>query len=65
MITMPYAHCKGILLGTLTMEMGGEVNIHHIDSISSIFGRVFFRGGGFGDVSLFPPMCLALEFNEY
>lgn len=24
-ITMPYAHCKGILLGTLTMEMGGEV----------------------------------------
>ena len=22
---MPYAHCKGILLGTLTMEMGGEV----------------------------------------
>jgi len=25
LITMPYAHCKGILLGTLTMEMGGEV----------------------------------------
>lgn len=22
---MPYAHCKGILLGTLTMEMGGQV----------------------------------------
>lgn len=26
-ITMPYAHCKGILLGTLTMEMGGDVYI--------------------------------------
>ncbi len=25
LITMPYAHCKGILLGTLTMELGGEV----------------------------------------
>jgi len=27
LITMPYAHCKGILLGTLTMEMGGEVSL--------------------------------------
>ncbi|XP_059179710.1 oxysterol-binding protein-related protein 8-like isoform X2 [Physella acuta] len=26
-LTMPYAHCKGILLGTLTMEMGGKVTI--------------------------------------
>ncbi|KAH9496384.1 Oxysterol-binding protein- protein 8 [Bulinus truncatus] len=26
-MTMPYAHCKGILLGTLTMEMGGKVSI--------------------------------------
>ncbi|KAL1416441.1 hypothetical protein MTO96_000722 [Rhipicephalus appendiculatus] len=26
-ITMPYAHCKGILMGTLTMELGGKVNI--------------------------------------
>lgn len=26
-ITMPYAHCKGILIGTLTMEMGGKVTI--------------------------------------
>ncbi|KAK3101068.1 hypothetical protein FSP39_000723 [Pinctada imbricata] len=26
-ITMPYAHCKGILIGTLTMEMGGKVSI--------------------------------------
>ncbi|ESO08840.1 hypothetical protein HELRODRAFT_168751 [Helobdella robusta] len=26
-ITMPYAHCKGILIGTLTMEFGGEVSI--------------------------------------
>ena len=24
-ITMPYAHCKGILVGTLTMELGGQV----------------------------------------
>ena len=24
-MTMPYANCKGILLGTLTMEMGGKV----------------------------------------
>ncbi|MRA76005.1 hypothetical protein GH890_31720, partial [Bacillus thuringiensis] len=27
LITMPYAHCKGILIGTLTMEMGGKVSI--------------------------------------
>lgn len=26
-ITMPYAHCKGIVLGTLTMELGGKVKI--------------------------------------
>ncbi|XP_067656218.1 oxysterol-binding protein-related protein 8-like isoform X1 [Haliotis asinina] len=26
-ITMPYAHCKGILIGTLTMEMGGKVTL--------------------------------------
>ncbi|CAG5120864.1 unnamed protein product [Candidula unifasciata] len=28
LITMPYAHCKGILLGTLTMEMGGKVTLN-------------------------------------
>jgi hypothetical protein len=27
-ITMPYAHCKGILMGTLSMELGGKVTIH-------------------------------------
>ncbi|KAF7245634.1 Oxysterol-binding protein-related protein 5, partial [Varanus komodoensis] len=26
-ITMPYAHCKGILYGTMTMELGGKVTI--------------------------------------
>lgn len=26
-ITMPYAHCKGLLIGTLTMEMAGLVKI--------------------------------------
>ena len=26
-MTMPYANCKGILLGTLTMEMGGKVGL--------------------------------------
>ena len=26
-ITMPYAHCKGILIGTLTMELGGKITI--------------------------------------
>ena len=24
-MTMPYAHCKGILMGTMTMELGGKV----------------------------------------
>ncbi len=24
---MPYAHCKGILMGTMTMELGGKVII--------------------------------------
>ena len=24
---MPYAHCKGILMGTMTMELGGKVYI--------------------------------------
>lgn len=27
LITMPYAHCKGILMGTLSMELGGQVTI--------------------------------------
>lgn len=26
-ITMPYAHCKGIVMGTLTMELGGKIEI--------------------------------------
>jgi len=26
-ITMPYAHCKGILVGNLSMELGGPVSI--------------------------------------
>nr|XP_015193856.1 PREDICTED: oxysterol-binding protein-related protein 5 isoform X2 [Lepisosteus oculatus] len=26
-ITMPYAHCKGILYGTMTMELGGKITI--------------------------------------
>ncbi|XP_030369839.1 oxysterol-binding protein-related protein 8 isoform X2 [Scaptodrosophila lebanonensis] len=25
--TTPYAHCKGILMGTLSMELGGKINI--------------------------------------
>lgn len=27
-ITSPYAHCKGILMGTLSMELGGKVEIN-------------------------------------
>ena len=27
LLTMPYAHCKGILMGTMTMELGGKINI--------------------------------------
>uniref|UniRef100_A0A2M3ZFZ3 Putative oxysterol-binding protein n=1 Tax=Anopheles braziliensis TaxID=58242 RepID=A0A2M3ZFZ3_9DIPT len=26
-LTVPYAHCKGILMGTLSMELGGKVTI--------------------------------------
>ncbi|XP_041917201.1 oxysterol-binding protein-related protein 5-like isoform X2 [Alosa sapidissima] len=26
-VTMPYAHCKGILYGTMTLELGGRVTI--------------------------------------
>uniref|UniRef100_S4RD86 Oxysterol-binding protein n=1 Tax=Petromyzon marinus TaxID=7757 RepID=S4RD86_PETMA len=26
-ITMPYAHCKGILYGTMTLELGGKIGI--------------------------------------
>ncbi|XP_066158648.1 oxysterol-binding protein-related protein 8 isoform X1 [Euwallacea fornicatus] len=26
-LTVPYAHCKGILMGTLTMELGGKITI--------------------------------------
>ena len=24
-MTLPYAHCKGILMGTMTLELGGKV----------------------------------------
>ena len=27
-VTLPYAHCKGILYGKMTMEFGGKVKIH-------------------------------------
>ncbi|XP_046734821.1 oxysterol-binding protein-related protein 8 isoform X3 [Diprion similis] len=27
-MTIPYAHCKGILMGTLSMELGGKININ-------------------------------------
>ncbi|XP_076654576.1 oxysterol-binding protein-related protein 8 isoform X2 [Halictus rubicundus] len=27
-MTIPYAHCKGILMGTLSMELGGKVQIN-------------------------------------
>jgi len=27
LMTMPYAHCKGILMGNMTVELGGKVNI--------------------------------------
>ncbi|XP_038105466.1 oxysterol-binding protein-related protein 8 isoform X6 [Culex quinquefasciatus] len=26
-LTVPYAHCKGILMGTLSMELGGKVSV--------------------------------------
>lgn len=26
-LSTPYAHCKGILMGTLSMELGGKINI--------------------------------------
>lgn len=26
--TSPYAHCKGLLMGTLSMELGGRVTIN-------------------------------------
>ncbi|CAG0902089.1 unnamed protein product [Darwinula stevensoni] len=27
LMTLPYAHCKGLFMGTLTLELGGKVNI--------------------------------------
>lgn len=27
LVTLPYAHCKGLILGTLSMELGGSVKI--------------------------------------
>lgn len=27
LLTMPYAHCKGILMGTMTMELGGKIAV--------------------------------------
>ena len=27
-MTVPYAYCKGILMGTLSMELGGKVHIN-------------------------------------
>ncbi|XP_043788452.1 oxysterol-binding protein-related protein 8 isoform X3 [Apis laboriosa] len=27
-MTIPYAHCKGILMGTLSMELGGKIHIN-------------------------------------
>lgn len=34
--TLPYANCKGIMIGTLSMEYGGQVNFY-------IFIEIFFQ----------------------
>ncbi|CAL8104965.1 unnamed protein product [Orchesella dallaii] len=44
-ITMPYAHCKGILVGTLSMELGGNVSI--ICEKTGYFTELEFKLKGF------------------
>lgn len=44
-ITMPYAHCKGILVGTLSMELGGNVSI--ICEKTGYFCELDFKLKGF------------------
>ncbi|XP_007947522.1 oxysterol-binding protein-related protein 5 [Orycteropus afer afer] len=47
-ITMPYAHCKGILYGTMTMELGGKVTIecekNNLQAELEFKLKPFFRG---------------------
>ncbi len=31
-MTMPYANCKGILIGKMTMELGGKISIECIQT---------------------------------
>lgn len=47
-MTMPYAHCKGILMGTMTMELGGKV-------------RSFFKNLSLGDRTFFIIFRIFLE----
>lgn len=44
-ITMPYAHCKGILVGTLSMELGGSISI--ICEKTGYFTELDFKLKGF------------------
>ncbi|XP_006893280.1 PREDICTED: oxysterol-binding protein-related protein 5 isoform X2 [Elephantulus edwardii] len=47
-ITMPYAHCKGILYGTMTMELGGKVTVecekNHLQAELEFKLKPFFGG---------------------
>ena len=42
-MTMPYAHCKGILMGTMTMELGGKVRFFLDDRKFYIIIRIFIE----------------------
>ncbi|XP_035708543.1 oxysterol-binding protein-related protein 8 isoform X4 [Folsomia candida] len=44
-MTMPYAHCKGILVGTLSMELGGTVSI--VCEKTGYFSELEFKLKGF------------------
>nr|XP_015100315.1 oxysterol-binding protein-related protein 5 isoform X4 [Vicugna pacos]XP_031546906.1 oxysterol-binding protein-related protein 5 isoform X4 [Vicugna pacos] len=47
-LTMPYAHCKGILYGTMTLELGGRVTIecekNHLRAELEFKLKPFFGG---------------------
>ncbi|TTG02116.1 Oxysterol-binding protein-related protein 8 [Bagarius yarrelli] len=39
-MNMPYAHCKGILYGTMTLELAGQPFLGSSDSVNQISGKI-------------------------
>lgn len=56
--TLPYASCKGIMIGTLSMEYGGQVIFLHCFNVSIFLSRLN------GDLFTFVVVIIVFSFEH-